>query len=106
MEFEIQFSPHAREHVKALRKRDQQIILEAISVNLQHQPDIQTRNRKRLEENPLAPWELRIGDFRVFYDVDLTKSLVVIVAVGKKKHNELWIGNEQVVPWNYFNSKV
>ncbi len=98
MEFEIQFSPHAREHVKALRKRDQQIILEAISVNLQHQPDIQTRNRKRLEENPLAPWELRIGDFRVFYDVDLAKSLVVIVAVGKKKHNELWIGNEKVEP--------
>ncbi len=98
MEFEIRFSPHAREHVKSLRKRDQQIILETISVNLQHQPDIQTGNRKLLEENPLAPWELRVGDFRVFYDVDQAENLVVIVAVGKKRHNDLWIGNEKVEP--------
>src|SRR5712691_4931271 len=48
MEFEIRFSPHAREHVKALRKRDQQIILEAISVNLCHEPEKKTRNRKLL----------------------------------------------------------
>jgi len=96
MEFEIQFSPKAQEDVKKLRKRDQQIILEAIAVNLHHQPDQQTKNRKLLEENPLAPWELRVGDFRVFYDVNQTENLVVIVAVGKKKHNELWIGNEQV----------
>jgi mRNA-degrading endonuclease RelE of RelBE toxin-antitoxin system len=96
MEFEIQFSPHAQEHVKKLRKRDQQIILEAIAVNLHHQPDKQTKNRKLLEENPLAPWELRVGEFRVFYDVNQTENLVIIVAVGKKKHNELWIGNEQV----------
>jgi hypothetical protein len=33
---------------------------------------------------------------RVFYDVNQTENLVIIVAVGKKKHNELWIGNEQV----------
>lgn len=98
MEFEIQFSPHAREHVKKLRKRDQQIVLEAISVSLKHQPDKQTRNRKLLEENLLAPWELRIGDFRVFYDVNQAENLVLIVAVGKKKHNELWIGNEKVAP--------
>ena len=96
MAFEIRFSPLARKHVKALRKRDQQIVLDAIEVQLRHQPHQQTKKRKPLEENPLAPWELRIGDFRVFYDVDREGGLVVIVAVGKKIHNVLWIGGEEV----------
>ena len=96
MAFEIELSPRAREHVKALRKRDQQTILDAIEVQLRYQPDQETRNRKPLEDNPLAPWELRVGDFRVFYDVKRAENLVVIVAVGKKIHNTLRIGGEEV----------
>ncbi len=61
-----------------------------------HQRNEVTRNRKPLEQNPLAPWELRIGDFRVFYDVRPTDNLVVIVAVGKKVRNILRIGGEEV----------
>jgi hypothetical protein len=30
----------------------------------------ETRNRKPLRDNPLADWELRVGRFRVFYEVD------------------------------------
>jgi mRNA-degrading endonuclease RelE of RelBE toxin-antitoxin system len=96
LRFEIRFSPHAREHINDLRKRDQQIIVKAISVHLQHQPDQPTRNRKPLTEKSFALWELRVGDFRVFYDVNPEQNQVVIVAVGKKRHNDLWIGNEKV----------
>jgi hypothetical protein len=46
---------------------------------------------------PLAPWELRVGDFRVFYDVILEKATVVVVAVGQKVHNKLFIGGEEIV---------
>ena len=94
--FTIQFLPHAREELKAFRKRDQQIIIDAINVQLLDQPDTSTRKRKHLEDNPLATWELRVGDFRVFYDVDIENSLVIIVAIGKKSHNVLWIDDEEV----------
>ena len=96
MVFAVEFSPRARKHVEALRKRDQQIILDAIAVQLTHEPHRPTKNRKRVEDNQLAPWELRVGNFRVFYDVDQTAELVVIVAVGKKIHNTLQIGGEEL----------
>ena len=53
-------------------------------------------NRKRLEDNPLAPWELRVGDFRVFYDVSPDERHVLVVAVGQKTHNTLRIGGEEI----------
>jgi mRNA-degrading endonuclease RelE of RelBE toxin-antitoxin system len=49
-----------------------------------------------LEDNPLAPWELRVGDFRVFYDVDREGATVVVVAIGQKSHNRLRIGDEEI----------
>jgi len=94
--FSIHFSPRAGENVRKLRKRDQQIIVDAISVQLTANPDQQTRNRKKLQANPLAPWELRVGQFRVFYDIDADSDEVVIVAIGRKTHNVLRIGDEEI----------
>src|SRR5262249_11548576 len=96
MAFAVEVTPQAREHLRALRKRDQQIIVDAIEVQLTHQPDQETRNRKRLEENPLAPWELRGRSFRVFYEIDPNESRVVILAIGQKDHNTLRIGGEEI----------
>ena len=96
MAFLVDVSNRARDNFKALRKRDQQIIHDAIAANLIDQPDKPTRNRKRLEDNKLAPWELRVGNFRVFYDVDSKEKLVVIVAIGQKSHNKLRIGEEEI----------
>ena len=96
MEFEIDFSPRARANLKRLRKPDQQMILDTISQQLPHQPDHSTRHRKRLEENPLAPWELRVGNWRVFYDVDAGKKLVAVLAIGYRVHNVLKIGDEEI----------
>lgn len=53
MAFVIEFSPDARDHLKAMRKRDQQIIVDAIAVQLTHQPDQPTTHRKPLEDNPV-----------------------------------------------------
>jgi len=64
--FQTEFSPEAREDLVQLRKFDQKRILEEIEIQLSHQPDQETRNRKRLRPNQLAEWELRIGSFRVF----------------------------------------
>ena len=60
-----------------------------------HQPDQPIGHRKPLEDNTIAPWELRVGDFRVFYDVSRGDHVVVIVAIGQKSHNRLRIGGEE-----------
>ena len=96
MAFAIELSPHARVHVRQLRKREQWIIVDAITLHLAHQPDLPTQHRKKLQDNPLAPWELRVGDFRVFYDVSPESGTVIVVAVGRKEHNRLWIGGEEI----------
>ncbi len=96
MAFAIELSPHARLHVRQLRKREQRIIVDAITLHLAHQPDLPAHNRKKLQDNPLAPWELRVGDHRAFYDVSHESGTVIIVAVGRKDHNRLWIGGEEI----------
>jgi len=50
-----------------------------------------------MRPNPLAPWELRIGNLRVYYDVETKpKHVVYIRAVGVKDRNRVIIGNEVV----------
>ena len=96
MAFVIEFSPDAREHLRAMRKRDQRIIVDAIAEQLIHQPDQPTTQRKPLEGNPIAPWELRVGDVRIFYDINRDDQVIAVVAVGQKAHNRLRIGGEEI----------
>jgi len=97
MSFEIEFTPTAANHVRGYRKYEQRIILDAIDSQLQYEPLIETRNRKRLEENELSIWELRVGKYRVFYDILFEEeiSVVKIKAVGHKEHNTLYIGGRE-----------
>lgn len=98
MAFEIQFTQTAADHVRAYRKFDQQIILDGIELQLENEPITETRNRKRLGENELSDWELRVQDFRVFYDVvsEENRQIVKVKAVGHKQHNKLFIGGKEV----------
>jgi mRNA-degrading endonuclease RelE of RelBE toxin-antitoxin system len=93
--FEIEFMPEALDDVKALKKPEQTQVVEAIEIQLRHQPAEPTRNRKRLRPNPVAEWELRVGKFRVFYNVSELSRTVEIVAVGFKIGNLLFIRGER-----------
>ena len=53
------------------------------------------RNRKRLRENPLATWELRVQDFRVLYNVDQGIVTVFVVAIAVKEGNKFIIEGEE-----------
>jgi mRNA interferase RelE/StbE len=48
-----------------------------------------------MRENPLAKWELRVGEYRVFYRVVSDQDLVMIVAVGVKAPNVLRIEGKE-----------
>ncbi len=73
------------------------MLMDAIEAQLAHEPMRETKNRKQLRPNPLAPWELRVANWRVFYDVQAGPERVVnVVAIGEKRRNEIWIAGERV----------
>ena len=55
-----------------------------------------TRNRKPLQSNPLARFELRIAELRVYYKVDEERRVVEIRAVGIKDRDRVFIGGEEI----------
>lgn len=78
------------------------MILDAIELQLTQDPIEPARNRKPLRmPNTLgATWELRCGmnnRYRAFYEIDRQEDLVVVLAVGRKIRNSLWIGEEEFV---------
>lgn len=88
--FEIEFTPKAELDLEWFRKNEQNEILDAIEAQLQYQPTAETHNRFQLRPNQTAGWELRIGKFRVFYDVDVQTQVVSIEAVGFKIGHKLF----------------
>jgi mRNA-degrading endonuclease RelE of RelBE toxin-antitoxin system len=93
--YSIEYSPDAEDHLRFLTARQQAIVLDTVDEQLTHQPTVETRNRKPMRPNPLAPWELRIGALRVYYDVeDAPQPKVSIRAVGIKERNRVRIAGE------------
>ncbi len=83
--------------MEALTTRERSTVMDAIERQLFHEPLIETRNRKPLRPNPIAPWELRVGKLRVFYEVDPGGPAVVrVLAVGRKERNILWIAGREI----------
>ena len=97
MAYRIRFTQSAEDHFAQLTARQQAIVVNASKVQLENEPLRETRNRKQLRPNPLAPWELRVGFLRVFYEVDAVESdLVNILAIGIKKGNRLIISGKEI----------
>ena len=73
-------------------------MLDVAEEQLSHQPLIETRRRKRMEPAKpgfIAPWELRVGNLRVYYDVEKVSKVVVITAVGVKIRNRVWLEGKE-----------
>lgn len=93
--FEIKLTERAIEDLRSLQKVERKQILKEVESMLTYEPTTETRNRKRLRPNRLAEWELRAGNFRVFYDVDQENNLIEIRAVGYKRGSRLFIAGEE-----------
>lgn len=88
--FEVRFSEGVKRDLQELRAYDRHIILEAIETQLMDAPAVLTKKRKVLRnlvppfEAILPIWQLRVGSFRVFYDVDETEHRVYVRAIRRK----------------------
>lgn len=95
MEFSVDLTSSAIEDLDYYRKSERRLISDAIALFLTHDANVETRRRKPLRPNQIAQWELRIADYRVFYDFE-DEDAVKVVAVGHKEHNDLFIRGKKV----------
>ena len=88
--FTIVFSESVKEDLNGLRAYDRRLVLDTIERQLTHTPNVATTQRKLLH-NLVPPfeamppiWQLRVGAFRVFYDVSEKERQVYVRAVRRK----------------------
>ena len=88
--FAIAFSEGVKEDLDSFRPYDCRILLDAIGTQLRHTPHVETKRRKLLHDlvppfEAIPPvWQLRVGAFRVFYDVSEEERRVYIRAIRRK----------------------
>ena len=100
-QFELVYAPVIKQHLKALEPKYYSLIREALEKQLRFEPGTETRNRKPLKRPVVygAKWELRFGRnsrFRAFYRIDYQNKEVIILAIGQKLGNRIYVGGEEV----------
>lgn len=93
--FTIELSDDALDELRWSRRRDSRMIFDEIEQQLTYQPTVEARNRKALRAHPPGEWELRVGNFRVFYDIDAENATVLVKAVAAKIGSKLFIRGEE-----------
>jgi len=88
--YAIRFGVSVVKDLKGLSPYHRNVILQAITTRLSHEPTSPAKHR-RLLVNLTPPWyavppvwELRVGEYRVFYDVSEAQRTVHVRAVRKK----------------------
>jgi mRNA-degrading endonuclease RelE of RelBE toxin-antitoxin system len=94
--YRVLLTESAWEDLRSFRRSEQRIIADALGSQLEHEPMTETRNRKLLDPNPIATWALRVREYRVFYDVSQEDFVVTVRAVGRKRHNDLYIRGQRI----------
>ena len=95
MRYTIEFTQLALDGLKQVKRYNRQRVVDSLHQQLGHQPTTKSRNRKQLDD--VIPsfdyqppiWELRVGEYRVFYDVDDTEYVVHVRAVRRKPSNKM-----------------
>ena len=88
--YRIRFAKGVDGDLKRIPPFHKNRILDGVEKQLTHQPTVQTKNRKVLESmvppwEAVPPiWELRIGDYRVSYDVSEEEEIVYVRAIRRK----------------------
>ena len=88
--FTIEYAESVAQDLAGLRAFERERILDRIEQELIYQPTKETRNKKTLRgmtppwEHAEPVWELRVDEYRVFYDIDETAGRVTVRAIRHK----------------------
>jgi mRNA-degrading endonuclease RelE of RelBE toxin-antitoxin system len=90
MRYEIVFSPEAYDDLKRLSARDRTTACSAIETHLRFEPGKTSKSRiKRLRGMSRPEYRLRVGEFRIYYDIKDTD--VEILAIIPKSQASNWL---------------
>lgn len=90
MPYVIHWTHTARKHLERLRGFEPRRIIDTVDLHLQHEPLRLSKSRiKRLRGLASPQYRLRLGEIRVFYDVE--GSDVYILAVIPKSESAAWL---------------
>ena len=88
MRYGIQITEEAELDLDDIRAFYREEILDGIVEHLRYEPTRESRSRiKRLELLDSPAYRLRVGDYRVFYDVDEVAAEVVVLRVMGKEES-------------------
>jgi len=91
MRYEILLAPEAVEDFRSLKANARAEVRDAIERHLRYQPAETSGSRiKRLRGVSKPQFRLRVGDLRVFYDVD--DGEVRVLAIVAKDEIQEWLG--------------
>lgn len=88
--YDIRYAEGIADDLASLRAYERARVLDVIEKELIRAPNLQTRNRKILVglippwQHIPPVWQLRIGEHRVFYDVDEASHTVIVRAIRHK----------------------
>src|SRR5262245_46188729 len=69
--YRSEYSRAAQADLAELRRRDRAAVRAEVERLLSDQPAVASTRRKRMDPNPLdVGWALRLGELRVYYDID------------------------------------
>jgi len=90
MRYDIILAPEAIEDLARLKAQHHAAVKAALEVHLRHEPSKTSRSRiKRLRGLSRPHYRLRVGDFRVFYDV--VDGAVEVLAIVPKAEASAWL---------------
>ena len=91
MHYEIRYSNEAVDQLRTLRNFDRTAIFDQIEQVLAVNPTVTSKARiKRLREPAPTQYRLRVGGFRVFYDVE--EETVLIIQILSKRDSLDYLG--------------
>jgi mRNA-degrading endonuclease RelE of RelBE toxin-antitoxin system len=93
--FEINLTDGAQADLRWFATYAQRTIVEGIDVHLRYEPTAGSRKIIAMQPNPVAGWELRLGDYRVLYDVDDAARIVTVELIGEKRGNRLIVQGQE-----------
>jgi mRNA-degrading endonuclease RelE of RelBE toxin-antitoxin system len=90
MRYEVLLAPEAVEDLRALKANLRTEVRGAMETHLRHEPTKTSKSRiKRLSGQSRPHYRLRVGEVRVFYDVE--GDTVQVLAIVAKSEAESWL---------------
>lgn len=85
MAYNIEFTTEAQDTLLELSAFHRATIIAEIEQHLIHQPTMVSKSRiKQLKQPAIAEYRLRVGEFRVYYDVISDSNAVLILRIWEK----------------------